>query len=134
MLSSQIQFIPPPIFESLNICKGERTWQSMKEHFKKKIIYQIHTFGLSWRQVRRFRDTFGLDQEHESDVNSEEEEGEDNIRHKSPNPSNSNAQKSTSKSSFRPKRTSSPMLPPDQCSPGSATTINNEAIIDLNGD
>ena len=119
--------------ESLNICKGERTWQSMKEHFKKKIIYQIHTFGLSWRQVRRFRDTFGLDQEHESDINSEEEEGEDNMRHKSPNPSNSNAQKSTSKSSFRPKRTSSPMLPPDQCSPGPAT-INNEPIIDLHGE
>ena len=88
--------------ESMNVCKGERTWQSMKEHFRKKIIYQIHTFGLSWRQVRRFRDTFGLDEEHESDINSEEEEGEDNMRQKSPNPSNSNAQKTktTSKNSF----------------------------------
>ena len=121
--------------ESMNVCKGERTWQSMKEHFRKKIIYQIHTFGLSWRQVRRFRDTFGLDEEHDSDINSEEEEGEDNMRQKSPNPSNSNAQKTktTSKNSFRPKRTSSPMLLPDQCSPGPAPK-NNEAIIDPNGE
>ena len=65
----------------------------MKEHFQKKIIHQIHTFGLSWRQVRRFRDTFGLDQEHESDINSEEEEGEDNMKQKSPNLLISNAQK-----------------------------------------
>ena len=97
--------------ESLNVCKGERTWQSMKEHFRKKIIYQIHTFGLSWRQVRRFRDTFGLDQEHESDVNSDEEEGEDNER---PKQTISGVQKSNPTNNFYPRRTSSPLLLPGQ--------------------
>ena len=119
--------------ESLNVCKGERTWQSMKEHFRKKIIHQIHTFGLSWRQVRRFRDTFGLDQEHESDINSEEEEGEDNEKQKSPKSSHSSVQKSTFKNSFQPRRTSSPMLQPDQSclEPNTAPAVdNNEMNID----
>ena len=110
--------------ESLNVCKGERTWQSMKEHFRKKVIHQIHTFGLSWRQVRRFRDTFGLDQEHESDINSEEEEGEDNERQKSPKASNSGIQKSI----FKPRRTSSPLRFPDKSSAGEVD--NNEVEID----
>ena len=57
--------------EALKVCNGKRSWQSMKEHFRKKIIHQIHTFGLTWRQVRKFRATFGLDEEHESDENSE---------------------------------------------------------------
>ena len=114
--------------ESLNVCKGERTWQSMKEHFRKKVIHQIHTFGLSWRQVRRFRDTFGLDQEHESDINSEEEEGEDNERQKSPKASNSNIQKSIVKNTFQPRRTSSPMLIPDK----SSTGPNSAGAVDIN--
>ena len=108
-------------FESLKICKGERSWQSMKEHFRKKIIYEIHTFGLSWRQVRRFRDTFGLDQEHESDADSDEEEGEDNERQRSPIFSNSKSQNSISKKGFHPRRTSSPSLLPNKSSLGSST-------------
>jgi hypothetical protein len=62
--------------EEGGLCKGARTWQSMKEHFRKKIIPQIHSFGLSWRQVRRFRAAFGLDQEHDSDEEDDEEDDE----------------------------------------------------------
>ena len=80
--------------ESIGICNGTRTWQSMKEHFRKKVIYDIHTFGLSWRQVRRFRATYGLDEERDSDVESGEEEGVD-----------------SEERAFKPRRTSSPVRP-----------------------
>ena len=86
--------------EESNVCKG-RTWQSMKEHFRKKIIYRIHTFGLNWRQVRRFRATYGLDEEHDSDADSDEEEGEDN---------DFIAGDNGIKKSFLPRRTSSPFI------------------------
>ena len=86
--------------EESNVCKG-RTWQSMKEHFRKKIIYRIHTFGLNWRQVRRFRATYGLDEEHDSDADSDEEEGEDNDFITGDN---------GIKKSFLPRRTSSPFI------------------------
>ena len=33
------------------VCKGRRTWQSMKEHFRRQVMARIHTFGLSWIQV-----------------------------------------------------------------------------------
>ena len=55
-------------------CGGRRTWQSMKEHFKKQLISRIHTFGLSWQQVRKFRAAFGHDEPLQS---SEEEEDND---------------------------------------------------------
>ena len=64
--------------EEGGVCKGARTWQSMKEHLRKKIIPEIHSFGLSWKQVRRFRAAFGLDQEHQSDEKDQEsDENED---------------------------------------------------------
>ena len=83
--------------EEMKVCKGERSWQSMKEHFRKKIIPQIHTFGLSWRQVRRFRAVYGLDEDHESDVDSEEEEGVDKDG-------------APEVGGFKPRRTSSPFV------------------------
>ena len=82
--------------EETGVCKGDRTWQSMKEHFRKKIIHVIHSFGLSWRQVRKFRAPFGLDEEHESDVDEDEEEEIEvtNVR----------------ETLFKPRRTSSPIV------------------------
>ena len=55
-------------------CGGRRTWQSMKEHFKKQLITRIHTFGLTWQQVRKFRAALG----HDEPLQSSEEEEEDN--------------------------------------------------------
>ena len=106
--------------EGIGICNGIRTWQSMKEHFRKKIIHEIHTFGLTWRQVRRFRATYGLDEARDSDVDSEEEEGVDNEASRPPQ-----TPKHTEKA-FRPRRTSSPVLaaapvqtsPPQTLQPG----------------
>ena len=91
--------------EGIGICNGIRTWQSMKEHFRKKIIQEIHTFGLSWRQVRRFRVTYGLDELRDSDIDSGEEEGVDNEANYRPNTPKSNSERA-----FKPRRTSSPVL------------------------
>ena len=55
-------------------CGGRRTWQSMKEHFKKQLITRIHTFGLTWQQVRKFRAAFGHDEPLQS---SEDEDIDD---------------------------------------------------------
>ena len=54
-------------------CGGRRTWQSMKEHFKKQLITRIHTFGLTWQQVRKFRAALG----HDEPLPSSEEEDND---------------------------------------------------------
>ena len=40
-----------PVLASVQVCKGRRTWQSMKEHFRKQVMAKIHTFGLDWKQV-----------------------------------------------------------------------------------
>ena len=37
--------------EEAGVCGGRRTWQSMKEHFRKQIMAKIHTFGLDWTTV-----------------------------------------------------------------------------------
>ena len=88
--------------EDMGVCKGCRTWQSMKEHFRKKIVYVIHTFGLSWRQVRKFRAAFGLDEEHESDVEEDEEDGFEQNK-------DNNLQQNR-ELLFKPRRTSSPLV------------------------
>ena len=92
----------------LKICKGVRSWQSMKEHFRKKIISQIHTFGLSWRQVRRFRAAYGLDEVHDSDVDSDEEEGVDKESVKQINAKETFSPRD--ENPFLPRRTSSPFV------------------------
>jgi len=89
--------------EALKVCNGKRSWQSMKEHFRKKIIYQIHTFGLTWRQVRKFRATFGLDEVHESDEDSEEEDPDEIFQQSLRDHGLDNKR-------FAPRRTSSPFL------------------------
>ena len=117
--------------EGIGICNGIRTWQSMKEHFRKKIIQEIHTFGLTWRQVRRFRATYGLDEVRDSDVDSEEEEGVDNEANQRPQ-----TPKQTEKG-FRPRRTSSPVMaapapvpaqssPPQTLQPGQILEENSQ--------
>ena len=60
--------------EEMGTCGGRRTWQSMKEHFKKQLITRIHTFGLTWQQVRKFRAALG----HDEPLQSSEEEEDDN--------------------------------------------------------
>jgi len=40
-----------------------RSWQSLKEHFRKGIIGQIHTFGLSRIEVNHFKVGMGLQEE-----------------------------------------------------------------------
>jgi len=105
-------------FEDLGLCNGARSWQSMKEHFRKKIILQIHGFGLTWRQVRRFRATYGLDEEHESDVETDEDEGEDS-EEKEKRVDRSSSAQSADRSrpleaeQFKPRRTSSPREVPN---------------------
>ena len=37
--------------EEVGVCGGRRTWQSMKEHFRRQIMAKIHTFGLDWTTV-----------------------------------------------------------------------------------
>ena len=91
--------------EEQGVCKRARTWQSMKEHFRKKIIHKIHSFGLSWKQVRKFRAAFGLDEEHSSDDDTDKEEEiiEQTERKLS---------EDVKKTRFKPRRTSSPVEPP----------------------
>ena len=48
------------LFTSIKILLFLRTWQSMKEHFRKQIIPRIQTYGLTSKQVARFKDQFGL--------------------------------------------------------------------------
>ena len=47
--------------EENGVCGGHRTWQSMKEHFRKQVIQKIHQFGLTARQIRKFRAAYDLD-------------------------------------------------------------------------
>ena len=63
--------------EEMGACGGRRTWQSMKEHFKKQLITRIHTFGLTWQQVRKFRAALG----HDEPLQSSEEEEENDEEH-----------------------------------------------------
>ncbi len=42
------------IIEKANVCRG-RTWQSLKEHFRKQVMPQIGTYHLLPKQVSRFR-------------------------------------------------------------------------------
>jgi hypothetical protein len=41
--------------EAAGVCRGGRTWQSMKEHFRRQLVHRINTFGLSSQQVHCFR-------------------------------------------------------------------------------
>ena len=69
--------------EEMGACGGRRTWQSMKEHFKKQLITRIHTFGLTWQQVRKFRAALGHDEplpSSEEEDNDEEHVEEGSIR------------------------------------------------------
>ena len=97
--------------EEIGICNGIRTWQSMKEHFRKKIIQNIHDFGLTWPQIRRFRATYGLDQVRDSDVDSDEEEGVDSEARSCQGAPHHTTQSPTNpEKTFRPRRTSSPVI------------------------
>ncbi|XP_071452854.1 telomeric repeat-binding factor 2-interacting protein 1-like isoform X2 [Hetaerina americana] len=40
--------------EKEEVCQG-RSWQSLKEHFKKKVLPSINTFGLSEKHVKCFK-------------------------------------------------------------------------------
>ena len=65
--------------EEMGVCGGRRTWQSMKEHFKKQLITRIHTYGLTWQQVRKFRAALGHDQPLQSSEEEEEENDEEHV-------------------------------------------------------
>jgi len=58
--------------------KRGRTWQSLKEHFKKYLISQLHlkVFGLTEEIIKRFKSGYGLLKSEESEVDQIEEEVE----------------------------------------------------------
>merc|ERR1719319_881391 len=59
------------------VCEGRRTWQSMKEHFRKQVMPKIQQFGITIRQIRKLRecyDGFDLDALHSSDESTDAED------------------------------------------------------------
>merc|ERR1719319_1929364 len=59
------------------VCGGRRTWQSMKEHFRKQVMPKIQQFGITIRQIRKLRecyDGFDLDALHSSDESTDAED------------------------------------------------------------
>merc|ERR1719319_1625503 len=63
--------------EENDVCGGRRSWQSMKEHFRKKVMPKIQQFGITIRQIRKLRecyDGFDLDALHSSDESTDAED------------------------------------------------------------
>merc|ERR1719319_1534755 len=63
--------------EENDVCGGRRTWQSMKEHFRKQVMPKIQQFGITIRQIRKLRecyDGFDLDALHSSDESTDAED------------------------------------------------------------
>ena len=56
--------------------KRARTWQSLKEHFRKYLISQLHlkVFGLTEESIKKFKIGYGLLKSEESEVDRIEEE------------------------------------------------------------
>merc|ERR1719376_20102 len=48
--------------EEVGVGRG-RSWQSLKEHFRKAVINQIHTFGLTRRVIDQFNVGMGIQEE-----------------------------------------------------------------------
>lgn len=62
--------------EAAEVCGGHRSWQSMKEHFRKQIMPQINSYQLKKSQIIRFRRAMDGDLVND-DESEEEEENED---------------------------------------------------------
>ena len=66
--------------EESKVCGGYRTWQSMKEHFRRQVVNKLQKLGVSERRIRKMRACFNMEAWHSSDESTDEEELANEIR------------------------------------------------------